>query len=320
MKNSLSFRFILFAFSSLFALSYTAQAHSQPQKTEGVTPISSAYKVVFRGSATIGQQLMPELIGGYVRSLNATEIRSDASALSHFSKIEFEGGVMISTHVVSEGTAIGFQAYRHNECDLVMASRKIKSAEADGTQLHLHEYVLCADALTIVVHPNNPVQSLTIAQIRDIFSGTISDWSQISPALSGKISRYAQDEAAGTTDFFNASIMQGSSIAADHTPYLDQLELAHAVAADVYSIGFVSLPFADKSKPLAIAAKVGDRAVVPTPESISVHSYPLFRNLYLYAAPDVNKPFVEQFIQYLKKDPQAAAIIRKNGFVALPAQ
>ena len=66
-------------------------------------------------------------------------------------------------------------------CDIAQTSRPMKSKEkkqAKNNGVNPVEIVVAKDALTVIVHPDNPVQELTVAQIGDIFAGEITNWKQ----------------------------------------------------------------------------------------------------------------------------------------------
>ena len=74
------------------------------------------------------------------------------------------------------GSGSGIQAVSESRCDIGLASRGLKDDEKSSG---LTETVLAYDGIAVVVSPENPVSDLTIEQIADIYTGKITNWSEV---------------------------------------------------------------------------------------------------------------------------------------------
>src|SRR5690606_39821510 len=108
-------------------------------------------------------------------------------------------GVSVAAH----GSGTGFVGLQDGSADLAASSRPIKGGEAEalkglGDLRSLDgEQVIAIDGLAIIVHPRNPIASLTTAQLAAVFAGEIRDWSALG-GTPGAISLYARDDKSGT--------------------------------------------------------------------------------------------------------------------------
>ncbi len=158
-----------------------------------------------------------------------------------------------SITIAAHGSATAFTALAENSCDIGMASRKIKSDEAaklkslgDMSSV-LNEHILGLDGIAVIVNAANPANQLDKDKIMRIFTGEITDWSQVG-AYKGAIKVYARNDNSGTYDTFKSLVLGGKPLAAGAQRIEDSKALSDAVAADPYGIGFIGLPYIQSAK------------------------------------------------------------------------
>ena len=145
----------------------------------------TGYAEVLRlhGSNTIGAALMPALIEAWLPTqgykITAKESPDDVEV--RYTAINANEHVL-HIDIASHGSSTAFSALAEGRADLGMSSRRInhdeieRLAPAGPMNRAGHELVLALDAVAVIVHPNNPLRSLSVAQVRDIFSGRVSNW------------------------------------------------------------------------------------------------------------------------------------------------
>jgi phosphate transport system substrate-binding protein len=275
------------------------------------------------GSNTIGSTLVPSLIEEFLKQQGATGMHTLAGKNSDEIKIEATlpgesspGSVEIFAH----GSATAFADLLTDKCDIGMASRQIKPDEAKSSELAglgdmyspANEHVLGLDGIAVIVNHANPLNALTKSQIGDIFSGKVSDWSQVG-GTPGLINLYARDAKSGTFDTFKALVLAKSDLAAQAKRFEDSAQLSAEVAKDPAAIGFVGLPFINESKALAIS-ETGSVPLLPTRFTVATEDYPLARRLFLYTPANPQNPLVRKFIEFaLGREGQE--IVNKIGFI-----
>lgn len=289
-----------------------------------VVPTSS--DIIFRihGSNTIGAKLAYELVASYLKEKGADNVETlplvnenEGIVQGYFKKENRLLGVEIFAH----GSSTAFKDLLSGTADIGAASRKIKNEEVELLK-HLgnmesfnSEYVIGLDGLAIIVNRNNPVVSLTIQQLKDIFSGKIVDWSEITEKHSGKINVYSRDDKSGTYDTFKELVLGNDKLVQNSKKYESNEALSDDVSKDIYAIGFCGLPYVKNSKALAISDGES-QPILPTLFSIQTEDYPLSRRLYFYAPPFSKNLLSKEVIEFaLSKKGQE--IVEKVGFISL---
>lgn len=298
-----------------------------PEATAGATPATPtpATRVVFRmqGSNTVGAHLAPALMEEFFKREGATSIRRVAGASVEDVFVEAQmpnEKSPVSVAISAHGTGTAFEALSRGICEIGLASRPAKTSELESAmragigdlRSPACEHVVGLDGIAIIVNQNNPVQALTLKEIAGIFTGTITDWSQVGgPA--GPITSYARDDKSGTFDTFK-SLVLGPGKLTDHTKrFEDSNELSDSVANDLKAIGFIGLPYIRNSKAIAVSEK-GASALMPTRFTVGTEDYLLSRRLYLYTAQVTNHPWTKRFIEFALSD-EGQEVVNRIGFV-----
>ena len=166
----------------------------------------------------------------------------------------------------------------------------------------LAETAVAVQGIAVGVHPANPVVSLTMAQLRGIYDGRITDWAEAG-GTSGPVHLYLlQGRGAVTPD--EAGLGQGGPRAVRITG--DQA--AAALAADRGGIGLLPAGATGPAKVLQVGAGTG----VPGPDRVLDGAYTLSRRLFLYAAP--GNGAARRFADHLGS-PAGQGILEASGFV-----
>ncbi len=170
--------------------------------------------------------------------------------------------------VQSGGSTAGIKAAQDGTADIGMSSRSLQPSETSG----LVQTIVARDGIAVIVHASNPVHALTLAQLRDIYSGRIRDWRAIGgpPAAITVITR---EDGSGTRDAFETFVMDARheiSPSALVTAYSGGLR--KMVSQDPHAIGYVTF---SQLSPLVQAITID--GIAPTERSIADGSYRLQR-------------------------------------------
>lgn len=178
--------------------------------------------------------------------------------------------------VSESGSGNGVKSLINGTCHVAALSRFLTPAEMQaavdrGVLPAIH--VVAMDALAVVVHPANPLDDLSVTQVRDIFAGRVVNWHEVG-GPDHPIVRIGRSASSGTTQTFATLALKGDTLAADTAIVASAAAVHDAVAAAPGAIGFVGLAFADaRVKVLALDG------VRPDATSIADGSYPLARPL-----------------------------------------
>jgi phosphate transport system substrate-binding protein len=210
----------------------------------------------------------------------------------------------VELDVAAGGSVVGIQSVHEGTADIGMASRALTAEESQGIKV----YTVGLDAIVIVIHPDNPVESITLSQLQDIYLGKIVNWKE----LGGNdlvILPIQREISSGTRGAFDELALEKQEPAA---PSLLTVITAGDVAANVSSqpaaIGYVGFGNIDSN--LKILAIVG---TLPSPESIRDGTYPLFRPLSLLTGP-FSQPLANDFINFVLS-PEGQAYVEEFGWI-----
>jgi glucose/mannose transport system substrate-binding protein len=274
------------------------------------TPGRPSRQVLLRlhGSNTIGNEIAPTLCEDFLKYQGATSVQRKPGSREEEVDIEAvlpsESAEPVTIEIESHGSNTAFQDLAEGRCDIGMSSRQIKQDEANrcasaglgNLSSPGSENVVGLDGIAVLVHKNNPASALTKSQLADIFSGKITDWSQVGgPA--GPIYLFAPNESSGTLDIFKSNILGPRSISPRASRFANFARLSDAVAADSNAIGLAGSSFTRNCKVLAISDANG-KPQFPTAFAVSAGDYPLSRRLYLYAPAESQNKWTRKFVEF----------------------
>ncbi len=206
------------------------------------------------------------------------------------------------------GSSVGVTACNDGTVDIGAISRELK---ADEPQLVKH--LLARDGIAIVTSPGNPVTGLTKAQVRGIFGGTITNWSEIG-GPNHSITVVAREEGSGTRAAFQEMVMDKPDPAVQITDKAILLpsngSIKQTVKGDKYAIGFISMGLVDTDvKALAIDG------VAATEENAKSGDYPIVRSLY-FLTKEQPTGLAKDFIDYCLSS-EGQAIVSDEGYISV---
>ncbi len=285
--------------------------------------VSDTSLLRLHGSNTVGAALAPSLIGDFLKSKGAIlgEWQQTGSHVEREMAVESsDPGLPKKVEIHAHGSSTAFKDFAAGETDIGMSSRRIKIPKEVVKLSHLgnmidsgSEHIIAMDGLAVILNPNNPIDSLTVAQIADIFTCQITDWSQLG-GEPGVITLYARDNNSGTFDTFKSLVLNKQPVCQEAKRYEDSELLSAKVAEDKNGIGFIGLAYIGDAKPLGIQ----ECSIVYQPTSFSVKSeeYPLARRLYLYTPSTLRTPLIEEFTDFIQTS-RGQSEVDKHGFVSL---
>lgn len=224
--------------------------------------------------------------------------------------------------VTGGGSGTGIAALLNKTVDIANASRKIKEEEineAKANGVNPVEHIIARDAIAVIVNPENPVRQLTLKQISDIYSGKISNWSEVG-GENRPIVRLSRETNSGTHVYFLETVLRlGNS--KDKTLFsMDTLLLpsSEGIIAEVRqnpnAIGYDGLGYVPKDlKMIAIAEQEGGAYVLPSIPTVNDKTYAIARDLYMYTDGEPTG-VIKEYLDWILS-PEAQDIVAQLGFV-----
>lgn len=221
----------------------------------------------------------------------------------------------IAIFVATGGSGFGVKSATNGTVDIGLVSRVVTDAEKQKLQKH-KLYTVGYDALTIAVHPQNPVlkvkPNLTKDEVKRIFAGEIKTWKQLDASLPDRpIVVAIRDLGGGASQAFDEAVMKGTPIAKEAIQMPSMGALAGKVQENVDAVGYVSTGLVKQNQgKIAVLSVDG---VQPTNENIVSGKYTIARPLILIAKTESDER-LQQFVNYLVSD-SGLKTLEDMGFV-----
>ncbi len=231
-------------------------------------------------------------------------LKSDFEKTQDTLRLEIEGG----------GSRTGMMSIAEQEADIGLSSFPFNLDSLLGEDHGIYEHVVAYDGIVIIHNEANPVVELTNEQIKDIFSGKVTDWSQIG-GPEGRIAPIIRDANSGTQHFFqryfNLDTVSPLAIVTDNNN-----EIIANVFDNRNAIGFIGYAyFSVSANEVAITSNENTVEFVhPSTKNLANGKYPLKRSLRMYFS-DEDNPKVKAFLTYLGSE-RAKTIIEGYGLIA----
>lgn len=219
-----------------------------------------------------------------------------------------QDGFADTTTVDSIGTGGGFERFCTNaETDISNASRPIKQEEIDACLANGRDplgFYVAIDALAITVSAENTfLTGVTLEQLAQIFSGTVTLWSELDASYPAESIRlFSPGSDSGTYDYFVEAIFDKDEAPIQNAQGIqfseDDNVLVQGVEGSPYAIAYFGFAYYQENQELLRAIPV--EGVEPNEQTGTTGEYPLSRPLFIYSAPSImqEKAQVTAFINY----------------------
>lgn len=192
----------------------------------------------------------------------------------------------IVVQVSGGGSGTGFAALINGTTDIAQGSRDIKSKEVDALAtkgMGVHRFRMALDGIAVFLHESNPLNELTLAQLRRVYIGEITNWKQLG-GRDERIILYSRENNSGTYSYFKEAVLHE----ADFSPWTLTLPgtsaVVNAVAQDSLGIGYGGIAWAHGVKFCKIKATDSTEAFLPDFKLISDGIYPISRPLFWFTS------------------------------------
>jgi phosphate transport system substrate-binding protein len=227
----------------------------------------------------------------------------------------------IEVSVTGGGSGTGIAALLNGTTDICAASRKIKNTElqlALQKNIHPHEITVAKDGIVVVVHPDNPVNELTLEQLSKIFTDKSFRWSNVG-GPDEPIIVLSRESSSGTYVFFQELVLKKQDYMQDAKLMPATSAIIQSISTDKSAIGYVGLGYAlaakDKVKIISVKADDNSPAVMPSDQTVKSGQYAVARPLFLYLNGEPQGT-VRKFIDFCLSA-AGQTIVKDTGYVAI---
>jgi len=205
-------------------------------------------------------------------------------------------------YVQGGGSTAGIEAVMTSAANIGMSSRNLI-----GDEKKLYVVTIAKDAIAIIVNPKNPVQDLSLDQIRQVFSGNISNWKEVG-GPSRPIVLVTREEGSGTRESFQKFVMGKEDIDLGALVQDSNGAVRQVVGSNHDAIGYISLGLVnDQVKALKISG------VDPNLTDIDRGKYTLVRP-FLFVFKEEPMGEAKSFLEFVLS-PSAQEVLLKEGLV-----
>jgi len=188
------------------------------------------------------------------------------------------------------------------------------------------------DALAVFVNKDNPIKSMSIAQVDGIFSATrkcggkdLKRWGDLGLTgdwVSKPIQMYGRNSVSGTYGYFKENGLCKGDFKNTVGEQPGSASVVQSVAGGLNAIGYSGIGYKTAGvRTVPLSKKEGAEAVDATPANAIAGTYPLSRFLYVYVNKAPNKPLSPMELEFFKMvlSKSGQQVTEKDGYVALPA-
>ncbi len=191
----------------------------------------------------------------------------------------------VAIQVTGGGSGTGISALINGTTDICNSSRPMKDSERDKLkekQGSRGVEIKCAlDGLALYVNDMNSVKVLTLQQIKDIYTGKITNWKDVG-GPNAKIILYSRENNSGTYVYFKDEVLRGEDFAATAQNMPGTAAVVNAVSKDKNGIGYGGSAYGKGIRELSVRKDSNSPAYAPTMDNIESGKYPISRFLYMY--------------------------------------
>lgn len=239
-------------------------------------------------------------------SSSVSELFESRSGVAGFIDVYEEEHADIAIKLSASGSSDGIKAAKEGLADIGMSSRKLKAEEKPG----LERVVIALDAIAVVVNPENPINNLTVEQLSDIYTGKITNWSEVG-GEDMPIALIARESGSGTRGAFEELLSIKDKMSETANEFNGTGGIKAEVTQNKNAIGYISLGAVDDN-----LKAVEIDGVYPSTETVKDGSYALQRPFILVYRDDVISDEARDFIDWILSD-EGQQIVENKKFITI---
>jgi len=226
---------------------------------------------------------------------------------------EFRKLNKVSITIEGSGSGNGIKALIDGTCDIANSSREMKAEELQSAKdkgKTVKEIALAVDMIVPVVHSSNTVKNITMAQLKAVYDGSITNWKQ----LGGKdenIVVISRDTSSGTYEIWHEKVMKKNDVRKDALLQASNGAIVSAVAGNPKALGYIGYGYIDSS----VKALTVDNVEIKI-ENGKSGKYPISRKLYMYVDENKLSADAQKYVDFVLSA-EGQALVKQAGFIPI---
>ncbi len=201
------------------------------------------------------------------------------------------------------GSSAGIEAVRTGAADIGMSSRRLMASEKE-----LIPAPIAYDAIAVIVNPQNPLNDLSVEQIRGIFSGKLTNWKEVG-GRNHSLTMVTREEGSGTREAFQKMVMGKHEISLGGLVQDSNGAIRQVVSDDPNAIGYISLGLVDKT---VKALKIN--GIQPNLENIMKSRYKIIRP-FLFVFRTSPEGLAKDFLDFILSA-EGQKLLKQEGLIS----
>jgi phosphate transport system substrate-binding protein len=239
--------------------------------------------------------------------------------MSNLAEAYMKGHPSVSIAVTGGGSGTGIAALINGTTDICAASRAMKPEEIDQANrrgVNPVQNVVGQDGLAVMVNKGNPVTELTIEQLRKIYTGEYTNWSEVG-GITQPIVILSRESNSGTYVYFQEHVLEKKDYSPKARLLPSTAAVTQAVTDDRGAIGYGGIAYAEHAnvKMIHVKKDANSPAIVPSEATVLDNTYPISRPLFLYTN---GQPAgaIAAFLSYILS-PEGQKIVTDTGYIPI---
>ncbi len=236
----------------------------------------------------------------------------------------------VTVQVLGGGSGVGIASLIDGNCDMANTSRKMKKDEIEAAEKKRgakpREFIVGYDALAIYVHKRNPLNSISLEELADLYGedGRLTKWSELGvrDGVLGadKIIRINRQSGSGTYAYFREAVLgKGHDLKLGSVDANGSKDAVSLISRTPAAIGYSGMGYAtDEVKVLRVSKHRGRLGVAPTVENARNSAYPITRPLQIYT---IGEPTgaMKEYLDWILS-PEGQKVVLDLGYVPVAAR
>ncbi|MCI0388888.1 MAG: phosphate ABC transporter substrate-binding protein [Acidobacteria bacterium] len=217
----------------------------------------------------------------------------------------------IIINIQGGGSQIGINALVDGLSDIAMSSRELKDEEKEklrAKKMEAKGHIVAWDGIVPIVHPSNPVKNLTIAQLKDIYTGKVTDWGNVG-GKKGSIIVLSRDTTSGTYEVWSERVLNQEPVVAAAQLWGTSEAVLENVASEPNAIGYEGIDYVEGNSRVKSVSVDGVKA---SAVAVSDRSYKIARPIYMFTRSNPNALVVE-FLEFILSA-EGQALVKEAKF------
>lgn len=264
------------------------------------TPTAAATHEGVDGSSTS----TPDELLGTITFAGSTTVQPLAETLGEAYRVLHPH---VELDIGAGGSGVGIQAVQNGDVDIGMASRRLKEDEqTEGMIVHQ----IAVDVLGVIVHPDNPIDDISLEELQGIFTGQITNWREVG-GPDAEILVVLRDKDSGTRGAFDEIVLHGKENTPNASVHKTAAEVAQQVVTSPNAIGYIGFGHVNE----AVMKVLTVDGVAPSTQTATDGIYTLQRPLNLLTGP-LSQKLAMSFVEFALSD-EGQRLVAEDGWVPI---